>query len=333
MTHTIEEKLNENIDLILSGLKIDFTETGNRYFFPCPIHGSDNYSSLTIYKNGKWRCFTRGCHEHSQYGVIGFVMALLKCDKHTAIEKCLSFLNLTRTCIPKKYKSYPPTKVDREKILPYVTGNIEFYLRRGYSREILKKYDVFICAKKYHQLYGRAVFPIYENTNDFAVGFVGRTLQPKCAVCEKYHPKTIQCPIQPYDKMKCEKWLNSKGFARNKYFYNQWFAKDYIKKSGCVILVEGQGDVLKLEMAGIHNSLGIFGVELTQAQNIVIDKLAPRRVYISTDNDTAGSLAAQKLLNQLKSRFEVVIMTPTQKDFGDMDIQEIQEYFTLNYEE
>jgi DNA primase len=133
--------------------------------------------------------------------------------------------------------------------------------------------------------------------------------------------------------MKCEKWLNSRGFARNKHLYNYWFAKDYIKQSGSAILVEGQGDVLKLEMAGIHNSLGIFGVELTQSQNILIDKLAPRRVYIATDNDKAGSAAAQKLLHQLKSRFSVVVMTPSQKDFGDMSTREIHEYFTLNYEE
>ncbi len=326
MTHTIESRFNENIDLILESLGVDFQETNNRYFFACPIHLSDNYSSLTIYKSGQWRCFTQGCHTSYPKGIVGFVMGLRRCDRESAISICSSALNLPRTQPKRIYTPKRPIYVDRSKILPLVNPQIEFYLRRGYSEDILKKYDVFICKKKYNLLYGRIVFPIYNEEANIAVGFVGRTMKGKCELCNKFHQRDCPCPIQPFEKMRAEKWLNSSGFSRNNHLFNYWFAKEFSEEFG-VILVEGQGDVLKLEMAGIHNSMGIFGTELTQSQINLLDKSGATRIYIATDDDRAGINANAKITKQLAGRFDLINMTPPEKDFGDMTVDEIKQFF------
>ncbi len=151
MTHTIA-LLNNNIDLILSALRIDFNETSNRFFFSCPIHQSDNYSSLTIYKSGEWRCFTKGCHLNAERGIVGFVMSYLRCDKEKALEFCLNACNLKREIVHRKRIPQKEISVDRSLILPYVDPNLEFYLRRGYSLDILDKYDIFLCKKRNHHL-------------------------------------------------------------------------------------------------------------------------------------------------------------------------------------
>ncbi len=156
---------------------------------------------------------------------------------------------------------------------------------------------------------------------------MGRTLKPQCPTCRKFHTPKENCPTNVYEKIRSEKWLNSKGFSRTKHLFNYWFAHPYIEKTKSIILTEGQGDVLKLEMAGIHNSVGIFGTELTESQINVLDKSSASRVYISTDSDEAGQAAATKIAKALSEKFEVVRMEPSLKDFGDMTVQEIKNYF------
>lgn len=324
--------LVDNIDLILDALNIDYNQTRGRFFFPCPIHGSDNYSSCSIYQNsGVWRCFTRGCHKENQ-SIIGFISAYLKCSTDEGYQFCKNVLSgATHARITKPVKpsiDYRFKSIPRQTILPFINDRIEFYLRRGYSQEILKKYDVFIGKKRTNNLYGRVIFPIYDELRENIIGFTGRTLNPQCKLCKKYHSTSKPCPTNPYDKIRAEKWLNSRGFNRNSTLFNYWFAKQELltKKEG--ILVEGQGDVLKLEMANIHNSLGIFGTELTQSQISMLDKLGLNKLYIATDSDAAGTEAAEKIKEQLKNVTETYRLILKEKDFGEMDVNEIVEYFS-----
>lgn len=334
MTPIIDKQLLEltlsNIDIILDALKIGYNKVRGRFFFSCPIHNSDNYSSLVIYDSGNWLCFTRNCHKNYQHGIFGFVAACKQCSIQEAMDFCSLTLNgerPTKTTTRTKYIDYRFKEVDRSLIIPNVNSNIEFYLRRGYSKEILEKYDVFLCTKRTSNLYGRVVFPIYNDDRMFARGFVGRTLNPKCDKCKKFHPLGKSCPQLPYEKIRAEKWLNSRGFSRTSTLFNYWFAKEYIRESKEVILVEGQGDVLKLEMAGIKNSVGIFGTILTEKQRNLLYNSGARHIYIAMDADAAGKEAASLIIEQLKD-FDTSILVLENKDFGDMTVQEINTYFT-----
>lgn len=324
----LEDKVVGNIDLILSALSIEYTHAKGRFFFPCPIHGSDNYSSLSMYESGHWRCFTKNCHSQHEIGIFGFVAAVRNTSKKEAIQFCsnvLGGIEVGTTVIKKKNIDYRCKLVDRSLILPNVNSSIEFYLRRGYTREILQKYDIFLCKKRTSNLYGRVVFPIYDDDRKNAVGFVGRSLNPQCVVCNKYHSTSKPCPQLPYEKIAAEKWLNSKGFARNNTLFNLWFAKDFIRETGKAILVEGQGDVLKLEMADIRISLGIFGTILTKSQISLLAKSGAKEVYIATDNDEAGQIAATNIETQLANDFTTHRLITNTKDFGDMNVGEIME--------
>ncbi len=325
----LEDKVISNIDIILSALGIDYTHAKGRFFFPCPIHGSDNYSSLSMYDSGHWRCFTRSCHSYNDKGIFGFVQAVKKISRKDAVKFCsnvLEGIEVNTTVVKKKTIDYRCKLVERSLILPNVNSSIDFYLRRGYSREILLKYDVFLCKKRTSNLYGRVVFPIYDEERKNAVGFVGRSLNPQCVVCKKYHSTSKPCPELPYEKIASEKWLNSKGFARNNTLFNLWFAKEHIQKCGKVILVEGQGDVLKIEMADVKISLGIFGTILTKSQISLLAGTGAKEVYIATDNDVAGQEAATNIEKQLANDFITHRLITGTKDFGDMDVKEVMEY-------
>ena len=70
--------------------------------------------------------------------------------------------------------------------------------------------------------------------------------------------------------------------------YNYGKAIKEIGRSCTIILVEGQGDVIKLHMAGIKNAVGIFGSHLSDSQVFLLQKSGALNVVIMTDNDEAG---------------------------------------------
>lgn len=328
-------KYINNVSIILEAMKINYNESYNRFFFPCPIHGSDNFSSVSIYKNtGQWLCFTRHCEEKVGRNFLDFVAGYLKCDKKTATIYCDNIIEgiFPELLVNNSHNqiSYEPTfkfkEIPREEILKHVNPMIPFYLRRGYSTEILKKYDLFICKKKRNLLYGRIVFPIYNNDRTSIIGFVGRTLQPQCEKCRKFHCLTKKCPESPFEKIICEKWVNSKGLARNKLLFNYWWSRDYIRESGKIILVESQGDVLKIEMADIHNSVGIFGTELSPKQAELIKQSGAKQVILCMNNDEAGRIAADKIEKILG--METIKLELPENDMGDMAIPDIRHFLS-----
>lgn len=326
------DKYLNNIDLILDALKIRFDRTSGRYFFECPIHGSSKYNSLSIYENtGKWRCFTEHCeqiHGDNFFNFVGAVLHSEPFDIKDGKQFCDNVLNGIPQDIVSKPK--PPTKqkfkfkeIIREQILSYVNPNIPFYLRRGYSKETLTKYDLFICSNRVSPFYGRVVVPVYNDEHTSAIGLLGRSLHTKCEECEMYHAKNKPCPTTSYEKAKSSKWINSKGFARNSSLFNFWFAKDEINRTGKVILVESPGNVMKLAQAGIINAVGIFGTELSKKQIEKIKGTKAKQIYMGLDNDKGGLAAWNKISNQLRE-YECFPFIPYVNDFGGMSDNEIK---------
>jgi hypothetical protein len=59
------------------------------------------------------------------------------------------------------------------------------------------------------------------------------------------------------------KWLHH-GFSSSAILYNSWFAERHIRDSRIAVITEGPKDVWWLEQHGIHNSLCIFGLSISQ---------------------------------------------------------------------
>ena len=106
------------------------------------------------------------------------------------------------------------------------------------------------------------------------------------------------------------------------------YAKDYIKESGVAILVEGPGDVWRLEEAGIHNSLAVFGSSLTDSQQIILESSGALCLVLLFDTDSAGTKAKEKVQSSLSRMFN--ILNPDfpegYKDIGEMKTEEVKEF-------
>jgi DNA primase len=88
-------------------------------------------------------------------------------------------------------------------------------------------------------------------------------------------------------------------------------------------LVEGPGDVWRLEEAGIQNSVAMFGVNLTDEQAILLECSGAMTVVLAEDNDAAGEIAINELKDQLRG-YNLKVYKPSAKDVGEMTIADLR---------
>lgn len=339
--NAISDLASEHIDLILNDLNLRYEQIGNRFTLSCPIHDSDNRDSMTIYKygklcNGNWICFTSHCEKEWGSGLFNFIRAYFtklngrQPSYNEVVNYLMKFTNPEDIEIQKVNKTNFIKQqenvlcVPREIIRKRLIFPSAYFIERGFSEEILDKYDVGTCITPKKPMYNREVVPIYNNEYTGAIGCVGRSKNPQCVKCKKYHLPKYDCPKNGLEEVWASKWRNSKNLNLNSSFYNFWFAKDLINSFEYAILVEGQGDVWKLEEAGYHTGLGLYGDKITYGQ-IELLKSFPTlfNIIIATDSDSAGSKARITIKNQLSTFFNIHELILPKKDFGDMSTMEI----------
>ena len=102
------------------------------------------------------------------------------------------------------------------------------------------------------------------------------------------------------------------------------FSYGHIRKSGVAILVEGAGDVWRLEENGIHIGLALFGTDLSDSQRILLDRSGALSIIVMLDSDKAGQEGAKKLKSQLGRQYRMYF-PKIKEDAGELQQDEITE--------
>ena len=331
----IEAAALDNIEGLLDSLGVEYDISYRRIDIPCPVHGGDNSSGLNLYltghtRAGHWVCNTHHCEKFFKPTLIGFVRGVLSHNRYgwggeedknvtfpDTIKYLLHFTQQNYDEINIDYQSIEKRKfeskinslfsnkkrqggslIPRQKVQASLSIPAAYYIERGYSAEILEEYDVGLCTRADAPMYNRIVVPIYDENHEYVIGCTGRTT----------------------DDSSKPKWLHSKGFDADNHLYNYWKAKKYIQESSVVILVEGPGDVWKLEENGVHNSVAIFGTYLSEGQKDLLDMLGAMSLIIMTYNDEAGKLGAESIFNQCNKTYRIYFPSHSKfNDIGDMD--------------
>lgn len=335
----MNDYLYDNLENILEKFSIDYVKHNNRITFPCPIHNSDNEDSLSILLeganvNGLWTCWSNHCEKEYGKTIFGLIKGILSQEHEASNKEVFSWIKKNVGVVPTEdisLKTYlklvtpkeikEEGKIDRSYIRKSLSRPVSFFIDRGYSEEILDKYDIGICYQK-RDMFMRAVIPVYNENHEYMVGCLGRSLNQKCDKCGYYHYK--KCPENNLEKKWSEKWINSDFYSGN-YLFNFWFAKKHIYNTGSIILVEGPLDVLRLEEAGIHNSVALFGTSLSGGQHEILNRLPIHSLIISTDNDDSGREAAKKIEEQTNRYFNIKVIQPIKKDWGEHSVEEVKE--------
>ena len=335
----ISDMVCDNIEELLNILGItEYKLLNNMVSMSCPIHGGDNVSACNLYYTGdsyrgNWKCRTHQCEQIFKPSILGFIRGCLSHsqnnwthngDNMVSFNDAIEFAtkltkgDISNIPISKKEKekaiftntikhlnkgdnSIAP-KISRKTIIKNLQIPSPYFLSRNFSKEILIKYDVGECSTQGKEMYNRAVVPIYDTEHTNMVGCTGRSISE----------------LKP-------KWKHNDGFHANQYLYNFWYAKDFIKSSGSVILVESPGNVWRLEEAGIHNSVAIFGSSLGDRQKMLLDTSGAMTIITIMDNDEAGKRAAENIFSKCEKTYNLKNILLSYSDIADMTVSQIIE--------
>ena len=330
----LSDKAAKRICFILFHFGYRSNDCGDNVFCPCPIHGGDNPTGFSMNTDesstyfGNWACWTNHCHEEHINTPIGLIRALMsiKEDREVSFQEAIEYtIKLTETdletlakesedfefdtCDSKTEREHQKRQrnidggVAREKVRSSLVIPPEYYIKRGYTAEVLNQFDVGTCPRaKNPSMRDRVIVPVYDDDFDCMVGHLGR------AQHENYHGR---------------KWVNSEGFYTGVWLYGYWLSKPFINKAKSVILVEGQGDVWRLWEAGIKNVVGIFGASLSDAQMRILETSAALTIIPLTDNDEAGIKAKESIKKKCGRMFNIVEVDLPAKDVGELSVSEI----------
>jgi 5S rRNA maturation endonuclease (ribonuclease M5) len=358
------DQVCDNIEDLLIALDIpdtDYKITNKMVTMSCPIHGGDNMSAVNIYHTGdyyrgNWKCRTHNCDQIFKGSIIGFVRGVLSRSKYEwkedgdntasfqeAVEFCLGLLNKSlkdikisrsdaeKTTFTRIVENVKTNKVDNNPLSTVTRSQVRqslqipatYYVQRGYTSEILTKYDVGLCATPGKEMHNRVVVPIYSLDGKSIVGCTGRSIFDCCNKCKHYHASSVSCPDKEESWKYC-KWKHNFGFKSQEHLYNFWFAKDHIQKTKNIILVESPGNVWKLEEAGIHNSVAIFGSSLSDKQKLLIDSSGAMNIILLMDNDEAGQKAVKQITEKCRKIYRIYCPKFTGSDVGELSVDEIK---------
>lgn len=200
-----------------------------------------------------------------------------------------------------------------------------YYLARGYLPETLERYDVGLWLPgrgEASPMAGRVAVPVFDDAHARVVGVTARSVHPRCPSCEQFHDPGGDCPTEK--RKEFAKWMNSPGFRKEAHLYNYWFAREHIRRTGVVVLVEGPGDVWRLEEAGVRNSVAMFGNELSDPQQIVLERSGATTVVLFPHRDEAGEASRRQVERELGRSYRLRFIDPQGKDVGEMAAQDIE---------
>jgi DNA primase len=148
-------------------------------------------------------------------------------------------------------------------------------------------------GKTHDRFRNRLIFPIFD-VRGRVTGFGGRVLDDSL-------PKYLNSPQTPvFDK------------SRSLYAIN--LAREAIRQSDMVVLVEGYLDVITAHQHGFGNVIAAMGTSVTESQIDIIKRLS-RNLVLSLDADAAGGEAMLRCVgyeSRLEAEAKVIILPPGQ---------------------
>jgi 5S rRNA maturation endonuclease (ribonuclease M5) len=322
--------ISPQIELLVDQLGINYRNSDRYLIGKCPAHNGSNPTSWRMYLGNdeydycKWVCFSNRCHKTHGASPFGLVKGVRDCGWRQAIDYIIDLYNIDTKNIKvdkEKIEQHKANKrlavfnkrnvqgkgyITRQQVRDKLVIPAQFYLNKGYSKEILDQYDIGVCTNKQKLMRYRAVVPIYDNQHQYLLGCTGRT------VLDDFHTKGVS------------KWLHSPSFNPKNCLFNWWQCQE----AQNIIIVESVGNALKLIQEGQKNVIAIFGTALTDAQQILLECSQVNNVYLAMDPGEAGERASNFIKKQLGKLFNVHVLDVHYNNFediGDMDSLTIQD--------
>ncbi len=311
------------VDVISS--YIELKRVGNNYVARCPFHPDDTPSFYVSPSKGIFKCF--GCGVGGD--AVKFVSLYENIDYWEALEKLAKRYgfkvnirkrerdNQLLIALQRVADLYHEGLKDSKEALEYLqtrginsktiskfllgfAGDTERMVRTLREEGLLEVYErssnlIKLQEGLYRDLFrNRLVIPV-RDLEGHVIAFGGRSL-------DGVHPKYINSP-------------ESEVFKKRSTLFGLFEAKEYIRESQQVVVVEGYFDLMSLWQEGIRNCVAPLGTALTEEHAQKLSRMA-KTVILLYDGDSAGRRAVRSSApHLLRTGLEVrVVYLPEGED-------------------
>jgi DNA primase len=279
----------EQVKRVLTGTGIDIeAEYGTDYIIFCPYHNNNRTPAGEVSKeHGMFFCF--GCQTTKT--LIEFVMHTSNRTYFEAVRYIKSKEQETNIedSINKALVSKPEFIQYDELLIKRLNNQalespraVRYFEGRKITKDSIYKFSLGYSEKQ-----DSVTIPIH-SPDGVCIGFVARTIEGK-------------------------EFKNTPGLPKSKTLFNL----HRVKASNIVYLVESSFDAIRLDQVGFP-AVATLGANVSAAQIKLLEKYFNSIVLIA-DNDDAGIIMRDRLIERLGPVVTSVYIDKKYKDIGDMD--------------
>jgi DNA primase len=278
--------------LVGSGVVIE-TEFGNDFIVYCPFHNNSRTPAGEVAKDsGLFFCF--GCQ--ATKNLEEFIMFFTGRTYFETVRFIRS--KQTETDIEALVIK---TMNKRPDFVPYDLPLVQRLNDRALSSERalsyfegrkIEKSSIIKFGLGYSEKQDSVTIPVHAPDGTL-LGFVARTVEGK-------------------------EFKNTPGLPKGKVLFNL----HRVKSAGLVYIVESSFDAIRLDQVGFP-AVATLGANVSVSQIKLLEQYFNSMILIA-DNDDAGSIMRDKLIEKLGVRVSVIAIDKQYKDIGDMDDEAIR---------
>jgi DNA primase len=276
-----------------SGMEIE-AEFGNDFIVYCPYHNNSRTPAGEVAKDsGLFFCF--GCQTTKNLEeFIMFTTGRSYFETVRYIKSKETETNIEN--IVNKAMYAPPDFVQYDEVLIKRLNNqalespraMRYYSGRSITEDSVKKFWLGYSEKQ-----DMVTIPVH-SPDGLTIGFVGRSVEGK-------------------------EFKNTPGLPKSKVLFNL----HRVKTSSIIYVVESSFDAIRLDQVGFP-AVATLGANVSASQIKLLEKYF-NNVVLVADNDDAGAIMKDKLIEKLGSLVSVVTIDKKYKDIGDMDDSAIRD--------
>ena len=279
----------EQVRRVLTGAGIDIeAEYGTDYIIFCPYHNNNRTPAGEVSKDhGMFFCF--GCQTTKT--LVEFIMYTSNRTYFEAVRyiKNKEQENSIEDSVNKALIEKPEFVKYDELLIKRLTNQalespraVRYFEGRSITKESIDKFNLGYSEKQ-----DSVIIPVH-SPDGLCIGFVARTIEGK-------------------------EFKNTPGLPKGRVLFNL----HRIKTSSIVYLVESSFDAIRLDQVGFP-AVATLGANVSATQISLLKKYFNNIVLIA-DNDDAGAIMRDKLIEKLGPVVTSVYIDKKYKDIGDMD--------------
>lgn len=321
----IVSQIKDRLDILdVVSKDVILKKNGGNYWGLCPFHKEKTPSFSVNPAKGIYKCF--GCGEGGDA-----LTYLLKTRGSTFKELITDLAGEFGLELPNTFSGVKNKDV-RDQMIKACSKAAEYYQhslfatssgekalaylnKRGIDEKIIKRYLLGVASKEPSHLYKslkdqfsteileKSGLILKTQNGDYIDRFRNRIIIP----IQDENGDTVAFGARAIDEGQNPKYLNSSDsliYNKSKLLYGLYYAKESIKQSDSVIIMEGYFDVISAQAHGIENCVASCGTSLTPEHIKLISRYSKsRRIYLSFDTDSAGIRATQRGAEIIKEAF------------------------------